>query len=102
VRDAHIAVCAASVVLAWATVHTLFTIRYARLYHGSERGVDFARQKAPRYLDFAYLAFTIGMTHQVSDTDLKRSRIRATALIHGLLSYVFGVFIINLVASPGQ
>ena len=105
-RDVHVAVCVGGVVLAWGTVHTLFTIRYARLYYGSDQGVDFNQEKPPRYSDFAYLAFTIGMTYQVSDTDLKTSRIRATALVQGLLSYVFGVFIIaftiNLVASLSQ
>jgi uncharacterized membrane protein len=56
----------------------------------------------PRYADFAYLAFTIGMTFQVSDTDLKTTEIRATALRHALLSYLFGSVIlaatINLIA----
>jgi uncharacterized membrane protein len=28
-------------------------------------------------MDFAYVAFTIGMTFQVSDTDLSSKRIRA-------------------------
>jgi uncharacterized membrane protein len=41
------------------------------------------------------------MTFQVSDTDLKSHEIRATALRHGLLSYLFGSVIlatlINLV-----
>ncbi|HEX4212882.1 MAG TPA: DUF1345 domain-containing protein [Candidatus Dormibacteraeota bacterium] len=105
-RDVHIAVCVGTVAVAWGTVHTLFTTRYARLYYGAGPGIDFNQEKAPRYSDFAYLAFTIGMTYQVSDTDLKTSRIRATALGQGLLSYVFGVFIIaftiNLVASLSQ
>lgn len=105
-RDVHIGVCVCSVGLAWGTVHTMFTTRYARLYYGADQSVDFNQEQAPRYSDFAYIAFTIGMTYQVSDTDLKTSRIRATALGQGLLSYVFGVFIIaftiNLVASLSQ
>ena len=32
-------------------------------------GVDFNGVDEPDYRDFAYLAFTIGMTYQVSDTD---------------------------------
>ena len=44
----------------------------------------------PAYVDFAYLAFTIGMTYQVSDTDLKTRTIRATALRQALLSFVWG------------
>ncbi|MDQ1394509.1 MAG: hypothetical protein QOF30_3486, partial [Acidimicrobiaceae bacterium] len=43
---------------------------------------------------FAYLAFTIGMTYQVSDTNLTSQEIRRTALRHGLLSYLFGTVII--------
>jgi uncharacterized membrane protein len=93
-----------SIALSWFTVHTLFTMRYARLYYlGHEGGINF-NQKAPppRYLDFAYLAFTIGMTFQVSDTDLQTQKIRATALRHALLSYLFGAVIlastINLIS----
>ncbi|MGB8384414.1 MAG: DUF1345 domain-containing protein, partial [Dermatophilaceae bacterium] len=46
------------------------------------------------YRDFAYLAFTIGMTYQVSDTDLQTSPIRLTALRHGLLAFLFGTVIV--------
>ncbi|MEO7556753.1 MAG: DUF1345 domain-containing protein, partial [Acidimicrobiales bacterium] len=57
-------------------------------------GIDFNDDAEPDYRDFAYLAFTIGMTYQVSDTDLKTKEIRRTALRHALLSYVFGTAII--------
>ena len=92
----------ASVALSWLLVHTLFTLRYASLYYGDEvGGVDFNQQEPPQYSDFAYLAFTIGMTFQVSDSDVGRHTIRSTALRHALLSYVFGTVIlattINLV-----
>lgn len=95
-----------SVALSWFTVHTLFTLKYARLYYsGSHGGVDFNQTTPPRYVDFAYLAFTIGMTFQVSDTDLETPAIRATALRHALLSYLFGAVIlattINLIAGLG-
>jgi uncharacterized membrane protein len=84
-----------SVVISWAIVHTSFLLRYARLYYGNpEGGIDFNESSPPRYADFAYLAFTIGMTFQVSDTDLKTKEIRATALRHALLSYLFGTVII--------
>lgn len=91
------------VVLSWFVVHTLFALRYARLYYtGHPGGVDFNQESPPRYLDFAYLAFTIGMTFQVSDTDLKTPAIRATALRQALLAYLFGAVIvaatINLVS----
>jgi hypothetical protein len=41
-------------------------------------------------VDFAYLAFTIGMTYQVSHTELKTRTIRATALRQALLSSCSG------------
>jgi uncharacterized membrane protein len=96
----------ASVALSWFTVHTLFTLRYARLYYtGEDGGVNFNQDAPPRYLDFAYLSFTIGMTFQVSDTDLQTPEIRHSALRHGLLSYLFGAVIlattINLIAGLG-
>ncbi|MDQ1722920.1 MAG: hypothetical protein QOI26_2654 [Pseudonocardiales bacterium] len=96
----------ATVALSWLVVHTVFTLAYAKLYYtGVDGGVGFNQSAPPRYSDFAYLAFTLGMTFQVSDTDLQTQTIRATALRHALLSYLFGAVIvattINLVASLG-
>ena len=55
-------------------------LRYARLYYSPlEGGIDF-HGDAPDYADFAYLALTIGMTFQVSDTDLAGRRVRRAAL----------------------
>ena len=92
-----------SVVASWATVHTLFMVRYAELYYGNvEGGVDFNEKAAPMYKDFAYLAFTVGMTFQVSDTEITSKDIRHTILRQALLSYLFGTVIvastINLIA----
>lgn len=92
-----------SVVLSWAVVHTVFTLRYARLYYGDPvGGIDFNGDGPPDFADFAYLAFTVGMTYQVSDTDLTTRPMRRTALRHALLSFLFGTFIlamtINVVA----
>jgi uncharacterized membrane protein len=93
----------AVVATAWLVVHTVFTLRYARLYYvNAAGGIDFNQDDEPAYVDFAYLAFTIGMTYQVSDTDLKTRTIRATALRQALLSYVFGAVVlaitVNLIA----
>jgi uncharacterized membrane protein len=93
-----------SVVFSWLSVHTIFTLKYARLYYGDEvGGIEFNEEDGPDYVDFAYLAFTIGMTFQVSDTNLTAKPIRRTALRHALISYLFGAVIIaiviNIVAS---
>jgi uncharacterized membrane protein len=99
-----IAVGILSVIASWATVHTVFMLRYARSYYRRQSGgVDFNEDDPPAYLDFAYLSFTIGMTFQVSDTDLTTKPIRRIALGHALISYLLGAVIvalsINVVAS---
>jgi uncharacterized membrane protein len=92
-----------SIVGSWFLVHTLFAMSYAREYFvGPDGGIDFNMERPPVWTDFAYLAFTIGMTFQVSDTELQTSLLRRIALRHMLLSYLFGAVIvavaINLVA----
>jgi uncharacterized membrane protein len=95
----------ATVALSWAVVHTVFTLRYAHEYYTApEGGIDFkADNEDPDYQDFAHLAFTIGMTFQVSDTDVQGRKIRRTVLRHSLLSYLFGsvilAVVINVIAS---
>jgi uncharacterized membrane protein len=90
-----IALAVASVALGWASVHTVFTLRYGRLYYADPAGgIDFHTGDPPDYRDFAYVALTIGMTFQVSDTDLRAKPIRRTAIRHALLSFVFGAVII--------
>ena len=85
-----------SVILSWATVHMVFTLRYARLYYAGGGGIDFNEDRAPGYMDFAYLAFTIGMTYQVSDTSIASKAIRRTALRHAYMSYLFGTVVVAM------
>ncbi len=93
-----------TVSLAWGLVHTVYTLRYGDLYYGDPiGGINFHDDDKPDYHDFAYLALTIGMTFQVSDTDLQARPMRRNAIRHALLSYAFGAVIvaitINIVAS---
>ncbi len=97
-----------TVALSWATVHTVFALRYAHEYYTPPvGGIDFKTEKeTPIYVDFAYVAFTVGMTFQVSDTDIQQRKVRATVLRHALLAYLFGAVIIavtiNVVATLFQ
>jgi uncharacterized membrane protein len=84
-----------SVFVSWTVVHTVFTLKYARLFYtGVPGGIDFNEPDPPQYSDFAYLAFTIGMTFQVSDTELQTKEIRRMALRHAWLSFPLGAVII--------
>jgi uncharacterized membrane protein len=95
----------ATVLISWGLVHTVFALRYAHEYYTPPiGGIDFkSDDERPDYQDFAYVAFTIGMTFQVSDTDLQNAEYRRIALRHALLSYLFGAVIlaatINLISS---
>lgn len=86
----------------WVAIHTVYTLRYARQYFASQPDcIDFGPHE-PALSDFAYLSFTLGMTYQVSDTDLRTSEVRKIVLEHTLISYIFGAVIIaatiNLIA----
>jgi uncharacterized membrane protein len=90
------------VFMVWAGLHLMYATRYAHLYYGDTvGGIDFNSDDPPTYRDFLYFSYNLGMTYQVSDTSVSNAAIRAVALRHCLLSYVFGTVIlattINLV-----
>jgi uncharacterized membrane protein len=103
--DALVALCLANVALSWALTHTAFSLRYAHLYYREDAegvgGVEFAGGAAPSYFDFAYLAFTVGMSFQVSDTTVSSPQIRRAVLFHATLSFIYNTailaFVLNLV-----
>ncbi len=91
-----------TVALSWAVVHTVFALRYAHEYYTPTvpGAIDFkSGDYEPDYGDFAYVAFTVGMTFQVSDTDIGSRLIRRTVLRHALLSYLFGAIIVALMVN---
>jgi uncharacterized membrane protein len=97
----------ASVAISWFTVHTIFALRYALIYYADHHGgVNFNQQQLPCYRDFCYLSLTVGMTFQVSDTDLTNTAFRSTVLRQALLSYLFSAVVlaatINLIAGLGS
>ena len=103
IRPPNSQVAAASVALlviiaSWMTVQTINALRYAREYYRTGTGVDFHTSDPPCYIDFAYMAFTVGMSFAISDTDLQSTSMRRIALWHALLAYLFGtIFVAGLV-----
>jgi uncharacterized membrane protein len=84
-----------SIAFSWFLVHTTFALKYARLYYGnSQKEVEFNEKSLPAYSNFIYLAFTVGMTFQVSDTDIQTKVMRNTILRQAMLSFVFSTVII--------
>jgi uncharacterized membrane protein len=78
-------------------VHTVYVLRYGDLYYASPPGgIDFNEIDRPDYRDFAYVALTLGMTYQVSDTNLTSKALGRTATRHALMSFLFGSVIVAL------
>jgi uncharacterized membrane protein len=97
----------AAVAVGWLCVHTLYVLRYARVYYASPiPPIDFNQDEDPAFSDFAYFSFNMGMAYQVSDTDLKTTAVRKVVLGHAMLAYLYGTVVIaatiNLVAGLGS
>ncbi|GAB3577293.1 DUF1345 domain-containing protein [Hymenobacter daeguensis] len=107
----HLSLGIGAVALAWTLVHCVFTLRYAHSYYDTnDQGHDCGgltfpddASKAdgepplePNYLDFAYFSFVIGMTAQTADIGISSRTIRGTALLHGLIAFLFNTAIVAL------
>lgn len=93
-RLVRVGIGLATIVVSWFVIHTVFALRYARTYYADPvGGINFNQKNDPQYSDFAYIAYVIGMTFQVSDTNIGSHAMRMNILRHGLFSYLFGTFI---------
>jgi uncharacterized membrane protein len=90
---------AATILLSWAFIHTMFALHYAHEFYDETggRGMAFPGDDAdPDYLDFVYFSFVIGMTSQVSDVAITSKLIRRTATAHGVVSFLFNAALLAL------
>ena len=92
-----------AVVTGWFLIHTMFTLRYAHLFyydenddHQADGGLTFPGTPKPNDFDFAYFAFVVGMTFQVSDVEVTRPAMRRIVLLHGLISFGYSTAILAL------
>lgn len=103
-----------AVLMQWFSLHGMYSARYAFEYYDdgpgtAERmagvagappatrepgGIDFNDPEPPCYRDFMYFSYNLGMTYQVSDTNVTSSSVRAVVLRHCLLSYLFALVIL--------
>jgi uncharacterized membrane protein len=95
-----ILLAAGSLLLSWMFMNTMFALHYAHMYYGArsakEKGLDFPGVQDPDYWDFAYFAFVLGMTFQVSDVQINLQTMRRLALVHSIIAFFFNVIIIAL------
>ena len=105
-KGVGIAIAAATLLLSWVFSNLLFTLHYAHVWFlqrddGKDcGGLDFpGEDPTPDYWDFAYYAFVLGMTFQVSDVQVTSARLRRLALFHGQVAFLFNISVIALSVS---
>ncbi len=101
----HVALAAATILLSWFFMNTIFALHYAHGYYGDADpssdykpvgGLVFPGQRQPDYWDFMYFSFVVGMTFQVSDVQIEDHGLRRGFLAHGVLAFFFNVIIVAL------
>jgi len=93
-----LALAALTILASWTLLHTAFAAHYAHRCFArgpGSPGLDFPGEP-PRFVDFAYYSFTIGMTFQTSDVETRTSEMRTLTLAHGVMSFVFNTVIIAI------
>jgi len=102
----QLALIVATLILGWMFSNLVYAIHYAFLFYGDDGGKDHGGLEIPEcsepnYWDFAYFAFTLGMTFQTSDVQITSRTIRRVALFHCLAAFVFNLgviaFTINII-----
>jgi uncharacterized membrane protein len=90
-----------TLVLIWLFANSVYALHYAHSWYagsdgegGDRRGIAFPGTDHPDYADFAYFAFTLGMTFQTSDVEITAPGIRRVALLHSIAAFVFNLGVI--------
>lgn len=107
-----IAKLVATLLLIWLFANAVYTLHYAHAFYAHDpdtgkdmAGLEFPKTAAPDYWDFAYFAFTLGMTFQTSDVAITAPGIRRVALLHGFAAFLFNIgviaFTINTLGGSG-
>lgn len=100
-----------TLILIWLFANSVYALHYAHDYYrpdakaGDAGGLDFPGTKTPSYPDFAYFAFTLGMTFQTSDVAVTAPALRQVVILHSFAAFVFNIgviaFTINVLGGNG-
>ena len=87
--------------LGWLTLHTIASFHYANLYYaplssGGTAPLEFPGGAKPNAWDFLYYSLVVGMTAQVSDVQVRSTRLRRATMGHGVLSFFFNTVLLAM------
>ncbi|OYW16246.1 MAG: hypothetical protein B7Z39_01845 [Novosphingobium sp. 12-64-8] len=90
-----------TLMLTWLFANVVYALHYAHAFYRSDEdagqdsgGLDIPGTDTPDYLDFAYFAFTLGMTFQTSDVQITSRPIRRIATLHSFAAFIFNIGVI--------
>jgi len=101
-----------TLLLIWLFANSVYALHYTHAFyssdseHGGDRGgISFPGTGTPTFSDFAYFAFTLGMTFQTSDCEITQPGLRRIALLHSFAAFLFNIgviaFTINVLGGLG-
>lgn len=91
-----------TLVSTWFVVQSLFVAHYAHRHfqaltaRGPKAGFQFPGDPPSGYLDFAYLAFCVGATAQVSDPGVQSRPLRNLVTAHAVTSFFYNTAVLAL------
>ena len=103
-RDLRVLVFFFSVLLIWIALHHGFAVHYASLHfkhhprNGDERSksiFEFPGGHAPVFFDFVYVAYTVGMTFEMSDVGARTTEVRKIVVVQSLLAFLYTTIAIS-------
>ena len=96
----ELALIIGTLIVAWCFGNMIFALQYMHRHYGATaaapKGLGFPGDAEPRFWDFVYFAYTIGMTFQTSDVSLNTTELRRLATLHALMAFVFNVGVVAL------
>lgn len=106
-RVPRIVLAVVTVVASWAFMHLIFALHYAHEYYFEQEtsldrkrklrgGLRFPGEHAPRYPDFLYYSYVIGVAGQTADVSTTSPTMRIISLIHGVLAFFYNTTILAL------
>ncbi|MBV8472654.1 MAG: DUF1345 domain-containing protein [Hyphomicrobiales bacterium] len=102
----HIGLAAATLVTAWAFIHTMFALHYAGEYYapgpnGVRAGLRFPEEDEPDWGEFLYQAFVIGCACATADVNATSRAMRRVCVVHGVVAFFFNTIILALTINIG-
>lgn len=109
-RAAHIALAIVTVFSSWTFMHLIFALHYAHEFYSEAEeaphvdahargGLHFPNTPTPQYIDFLYFSYILGVACQTADVEICSRKMRAVALVHGVVTFFFNTTILALMVN---